>query len=91
MRNISDQRYPKPDELARAVFVKEVEPMLLVDPTAAANFLTITRHTLACYRSSSGGPPYFKFGRWIRYSVEDLRQWAARQKHPGRNSQIPDS
>ena len=83
MSNKPDRRTPTVDELSRALFVEEVEPMLLVGPTAAAEFLTITRHTLACYRCSGGGPPYFKFGRWIRYSVDDLKEWSAKQKKPG--------
>jgi hypothetical protein len=78
-----DRRSPTPEELSRAVFIDEVEPLLLVGPTAAAKFLTIKRHTLACYRHAGGGPPYFKFGRWIRYSVDDLREWAGQQKRSG--------
>lgn len=61
--------------LGAIAFAPEMEPLPLVDPTAAAEFLTIKRHTLACYRNLGEGPPFYKFGRWIRYARADLRQW----------------
>lgn len=59
------------------IFGKEVEPLPLLNPTAAARFLKVRRHTLACYRSLGTGPAYYKFGRWIRYTAPDLAAWAA--------------
>ena len=64
-----------PNELGPLRFVTDFEPLPLVGPTEAARFLNVARHTLACYRCLGDGPPYYKFGRWIRYAREDLRQW----------------
>lgn len=64
-----------PRELGRLTFVRDLEPLPLIDPTEAAQFLDVERHTLACYRSLGEGPPFYKFGRWIRYAREDLRHW----------------
>jgi len=63
---------------AGPVFLDTIEPLPLLDPTAAAELLGVKRHTLACYRNLGDGPAYFKFGRWIRYAPEDLRTWAPR-------------
>lgn len=59
------------------VFVDTVKPLPLVDPTTAARYLKVKRHTLACYRNLGQGPRYYKFGRWIRYSWPDLRSWVS--------------
>lgn len=59
-------------------FLGTAEPLPLVDPTEAAALLGVERHTLACYRNLRNGPPYYKFGRWIRYLKTDLRMWAHR-------------
>jgi hypothetical protein len=69
-----DRIVPPPG--TRMVFLDTLEPLPLVDPTQAARFLGLKRHTLACYRNLGGGPAYYKFGRWIRYAWADLRQWA---------------
>lgn len=68
-------------KLRRICFVEAPDPLLLIDPTDAARFLKVKRHTLACYRSLDQGPPYYKFGRWIRYAWPDLLQWAGAD-HP---------
>lgn len=60
----------------RLVFVDTLEPLPLADPTEAARFLRLRRHTLACYRNLGSGPPYYKFGRWVRYAWTDLQRWA---------------
>jgi len=57
------------------LFVDAVEPLRLLDPTAAARLLKLKRHTLACYRNLGEGPAYYKFGRWIRYTEADLNNW----------------
>ena len=59
------------------MFLDEVEPLPLLDPTAAARLLKVKRHTLACYRSLGTGPTYYKFGRWIRYAPADLHLWTS--------------
>ena len=62
---------------SRITFLPTLEPLPLVDPTEAARFLNVRRHTLACYRNLDQGPVYYKFGRWIRYA------WADLQRHAG--------
>lgn len=78
-----DRRYLTSDQLNGAISLNDVQPLRLVTPTLAAKYLTITRHSLACYRNLGGGPAYYKFGRWIRYSIEDLDEWVRRQREPG--------
>lgn len=78
-----DRRYLTSDQLHGAILLNDLKPLRLVTPTVAAKYLTITRHSLACYRNLGGGPAYYKFGRWIRYSVEDLDGWVALQRRAG--------
>ncbi len=56
----------------RITFVHTLDPLPLINPTAAAQILNVRRHTLACYRHLNEGPAYYKFGRWIRYALTDL-------------------
>ncbi|MFG1244594.1 DNA-binding protein [Xanthobacter versatilis] len=61
------RRWPTPDIVKRARFV---------DTEAVACYLALEAHTLECYRSLGGGPVYHKFGKWVRYAVDDLDSWA---------------
>lgn len=70
------RRWPTPDILRRARFVDDAGPIRFVDTEAAARYLALEAHTLECYRSVGGGPVYHKFGRWVRYAIEDLDAWA---------------
>lgn len=65
-----------PNSAPRILFVRALDPLPLIDPTAAARHLKVRRHTLACYRSLGAGPAYYKLGRWIRYTPADLDKWA---------------
>ncbi|PZU06337.1 DNA-binding protein [Sphingomonas sp.] len=78
-----DRRYLTSDQLHGAIHLNDVKPLRLVTPTIAAKYLTITRHSLACYRNLGGGPAYYKFGRWIRYSLDDLDEWVTLQRRLG--------
>ncbi len=71
-----------PRDLGPLTFVTELTPLPLVDPTTAARFLDIARHTLACYRHLDNGPPYYKFGQRIRYARQDLLHWRNGSKAP---------
>ena len=71
------RRWPTPDVLRRAQFVSDPGPIRFVDTEAAARYLALEAHTLECYRSLGGGPAYHKFGKWVRYAVDDLDAWAA--------------
>jgi hypothetical protein len=73
----SQRRWPTPDVLKRALFVEDAGRIRFVDTEAAARYLALTAHTLECYRSVGGGPIYHKFGKWVRYAVDDLDAWAA--------------
>ena len=50
-----------------------------VDTKAAAEFLGVSKSHLEKLRidDPENSPPFFKVGRCIRYSVENLREWAA--------------
>jgi excisionase family DNA binding protein len=48
-------------------------------PADAAKVLNVGYSTLAKLRMNRNGPRFHKFGRVVRYSVDDLREWAANQ------------
>lgn len=50
--------------------------MLLVTPSAAADFLSLSKSTLAKMRISGRGPNYRKLGRLVRYEQGDLERWS---------------
>lgn len=75
-----ERRWPTPDILQRAEFVKDTGRIRFVDTGGAARYLALTPHTLECYRSVGGGPVYHKFGKWVRYAVDDLDAWAAKMR-----------
>ncbi|OJU69428.1 MAG: DNA-binding protein [Rhizobiales bacterium 63-7] len=62
--------------MRRARFVEDAGPIRFVDTEAAARYLALEAHTLECYRSLGGGPVFHKFGKWVRYAVDDLDTWA---------------
>jgi hypothetical protein len=68
----TQQRWPAPDILCRAQFVDDAGSIRFVDTEAAARYLALEAHTLECYRSLSGGPGFHKFGKDVRYAVDDL-------------------
>ncbi len=59
----------------------------LLDETAAAEQLTVSKGTLANWRCSGlGGPKYLKIGRLVRYRTEDLEAFLnARTVDPAQN------
>ena len=46
----------------------------------AAEFLGLSVNTLNGWRRDREGPPYFKVGSRVVYSVEDLRTWLASRR-----------
>lgn len=71
----------EPVERSRGLcFIDDAPAFPLIDPTDAAARLGVQRHTLACYRNLGGGPRWFKFGRWVRYSPDDLNCWRAGER-----------
>jgi hypothetical protein len=67
--------------MKRAVMVDDTGKIPFVDTEAAARYLALSPHSLECYRSLGGGPPFYKFGKFVRYSVIDLEMWAAERRH----------
>lgn len=72
-----DGRWPTADIMRRARHVDDTGLIPFVDTEAAARYLSLSPHSLECYRSLGGGPPFYKFGKFVRYAVADLQLWAA--------------
>ncbi len=86
-----DARWPTAEIMRRARHVDETGLIPFVDTEAAARYLALSPHSLECYRSLGGGPPFYKFGKFVRYAVTDLEGWAAERRHgrtPGDNARI---
>lgn len=77
----ADGRWPPVDVIRRAVMVEDTGKIPFVDTEAAARYLALSPHSLECYRSLGGGPPLYKFGKFVRYAVPDLQAWAAERRH----------
>lgn len=75
-KGAEQRRWPTPDVLRRARFVEDAGPIRFVDTEAAARYLALEAHSLECYRSLGGGPIFHKFGKYVRYAVDDLDAWA---------------
>ena len=67
--------------MRRARKVDDTGLIPFVDTEAAARYLALSAHSLECYRSLGGGPPFYKFGKFVRYAVADLEVWAAKRRH----------
>ena len=74
-------RWPPQRIMQRAVMVEDTGKIPFVDTEAAARYLALSPHSLECYRSLGGGPPFYKFGKFVRYAVADLEAWAAGCRH----------
>jgi hypothetical protein len=77
----SGGRWPPVEIMRRAVQVEDTGKIPFVDTEAAARYLALSPHSLECYRSLGGGPPFYKFGKFVRYSVAELEAWAASRRH----------
>lgn len=59
---------------------KNKEPLFnpsgFIDTEAAARFLDLQKNTLEIWRYRGEGPVFHKFGRAVRYSMENLRAYA---------------
>jgi hypothetical protein len=64
------RRFPTREILERAEFAEDAG-CRFVDTEHAAIHRSLTPHTLEAYRSLGGGPVFFRFGRWVRYAIEE--------------------
>lgn len=90
-RRNPEGRWPPLEILSRAVMVDDTGKIPFVDTEAAARYLALSSHSLECYRSLGGGPPFYKFGKFVRYAVPDLEAWAASRRHTrttGENARV---
>ena len=76
-----DARWPTAEIMRRARYVDDTGLIPFVDTDAAGRYLALSPHSLECCRSLGGGPPFYKFGKFVRYSVHDLETWASNRKH----------
>ncbi len=74
-------RWPPVEVMRRAKEVDDTGLIPFVDTGAAARYLALSPHSLECYRSLGGGPPFYKFGKFVRYAVPDLEAWTASCRH----------
>lgn len=74
-------RWPTAEIMRRARHVDDTGLIPFVDTEAAARYLALSPHSLECYRSLGGGPPFYKFGKFVRYAVSELETWAAERRH----------
>ena len=76
-----DARWPTAEIMRRAHHVGDTGLIPFVDTEAAARYLALSPHSLECYRSLGGGPPFYKFGKFVRYAVSDLQAWTEERHH----------
>ena len=84
-------RWPPVEIMRRAREVDNTGLIPFVDTEAAVRYLALSPHSLECYRSLGGGPPFYKFGKFVRYAVTDLERWAAerrRDRTAGENARV---
>ena len=74
-------RWPPQQIMQRAVMVEDTGKIPFVDTEAAARYLALSPHSLECYRSLGGGPPFYKFGKFVRYAGRDWAAWAGERRH----------
>ena len=90
-RRNADARWPTAEIMRRARHVDDTGLIPFVDTAAAARYLALSPHSLECYRSLGGGPPFYKFGKFVRYAVSDLQEWAKKRRHDrtsGENARV---
>lgn len=73
--------WPPAEVMRKAVMVDDTGKIPFVTTEVAAHYLAISPHSLECYRSLGGGPPFYKFGKFVRYAVTDLEAWVGERRH----------
>ena len=90
-RRNPDSRWPPVAIMRCAKVVDDTGLIPFVDTEAAARYLALSPHSLECYRSLGGSPPFYKFGKFVRYAVPDLEAWVAERRHErtsGENARV---
>jgi hypothetical protein len=64
------RRYPSRDLLEAAEFASDAGCRFVPTGLAALHW-NLTPHTLEVCRSLGGGPVFYRFGRWVRYAIQD--------------------
>jgi hypothetical protein len=60
----------------------EAPPKVYLTPKKTSGISGMSTSWLAKARMNGGGPPYFKFGRAVRYEETTLHQWVkTRERH----------
>jgi len=58
----------------------EFEMQQIVDETKVAEIMDVAVQTLRNWRFQRRGPPYIKFGRSVRYNLNDIKQYITRHQ-----------
>jgi hypothetical protein len=66
-----------------------IEP--LVDPVRVARLLGIEVETLGVWRRRGFGPPWYRIGKKVKYSLPDVQTWMAAQASADRPTSPADS
>ena len=88
---IPHTRWPPVEIMRRAREVDDTGLIPFVATDATARYLALSPHSLECYRSLGGGPPFYKFGKFVRYAVAALEGWATERRHDrtaGENARV---
>ncbi len=64
-RRNPEARWPAAEIMRRAFHVEDTGLISFVNTEAAARYLALSPHSLECYRSLGGGPPFYKFGKFV--------------------------
>lgn len=75
--------------MRRAREVDDTGLIPFIDTEAAARYLALSPHSLECYRSLGGGPPFYKFGKFVRYAVGDLETMHRHARFMTRTAEPP--
>ena len=55
---------------------------MFLTPREASDLLGLSAERLSGYRRRRQGPDYYKFGRLVRYRLQDLLEWAEARRSP---------
>lgn len=61
--------------MSQVLLPEELRALRLVDPSTAAELLSIDEKTLANWRSAGRGPRFARVGRSIRYPLSEITRY----------------